>query len=92
MMRMWPPQQGADLGDVGLASGTRQQAVIPDTVEPVGQDMDQKATDELGLGQSHDLLSVAALDPVVLPAEGDSIDIGADQAVVRDRHHVSIAA
>jgi hypothetical protein len=54
--------------------------------------MDQEAANELGCGQPHDLLAVAGFDAVILPTEGDGLGIGADQAVVRDRHPMGIAA
>jgi len=54
--------------------------------------MDQEAADELGCGQPHDLLAVAGLDAVILPAEGDGVGIGADQTAVRDGNTVSVAA
>lgn len=58
------PQQVPDLRDVGFATGTGQQAVVPDTVEAIGQDMDQETANELIGGQSHDRSSVAGLDAV----------------------------
>ena len=54
--------------------------------------MDQEPTNELGRGQPHDLLAVAGFNTIILPAEGDGLGIGADQAVFRDRHPVGIAA
>jgi hypothetical protein len=54
--------------------------------------MDQEAAGELGRGQTHDLLAVTALDPVILPAERNCIGIRADQAVVRDRDLMCISA
>lgn len=85
------PQQVPDLRDVGFATGTGQQAIVPDTVEAIGQDMDQETANELIGGQSHDRSSVAGLDAVILPAERDGLGISADQAVVRDRHAVRLA-
>lgn len=76
------PQQVPDLRDVGFATGTGQQAVVPDTVEAIGQDMDQETANELIGGQSHDRSSVAGLDAVILPAELDGLGISSDQAVV----------
>ena len=35
------------LRDVGFAGGAREQAVVADAVEPFGQDVEQKAPDEL---------------------------------------------
>ncbi len=61
-------------------------------MEPFGQDVDQEAADELGRGKPHDLLAIAVLDAVVLPAERDGVAISADEALVRDRHPMGIAA
>ncbi len=61
-------------------------------MEAAGQDVHQEPADELGRGQAHDRLPVTALDAVILPEECNSIAVGADQAVVRDRHAVGISA
>ena len=98
-------EQFADRLDGRLAGRTGEQAVVPDAVKPVWQDMDQEAPDELVGRQPHGLLPplmvcrqttagqrVATLDPVVLPAERNGLGIGADQAVVRDCHAMGVAA
>ena len=54
--------------------------------------MHQEAVDELRRGETHDLLAVTAFDPVIFPTESHSVGIGADEAVVRDRDAVGIAA
>ena len=65
---------------------------MTDTVEAVRQDVDQEAADELARRQTHDFLAVTGLDAVVLPAERDGLGVRADQAVVRDRDPVGVAA
>ncbi len=65
---------------------------MPDAMESIGEDMDQKAADELRCSQAHDLLAVTAFDTVILPAEGYSIGIGADQSVVRDGDPMCVSA
>jgi len=85
-------EQGADLREVGLAGRAGQQAVMPDAVEPVGQDMDQEAANELRRGQPHDLLSVSKFDAVILPTEGNGLGIRADQAGVGDSDAVRVSA
>lgn len=92
LFRLLDAEQGADLGDVGLAGRAGQQAVMADAVEAVGQDVDQEPADELGRGQPHDPRAVAALDPVILPAERHGIGIRADQAAVGDRDPVRVSA
>jgi hypothetical protein len=91
-VRLLDAEQGADLGDVGLSGRACQQAVVPDAVEAIRQDVDQEPADELGRGQPHDLLPVAGFDAVILPAEGDGMGIGADQARVGNGDAVGIAA
>src|SRR5271166_6581444 len=46
-----------------------EEAVVPDAMEPVRQDMDQETADELPAIERHRLLAVAV--PVILPAEAD---------------------
>ena len=92
LLRWLDAEQCADSGEVRFAATTGQKAIVTDAVEPVGQDVDQKAADELGRGQAHDLLAIPILDAVIFPAEGDGFGISADQAVVRDGDAVRIAA
>ncbi|SRR6266480_5840870 len=57
--------------DVGGARAFGEQAVVADAVQALGQHVDEEATDELVGGERHGLVSIAALDAVVLPLEGD---------------------
>ena len=77
---------------LALRCGAGEQAVVPYAVKAVGQHVDQEPADELVRGEPHDLLPVAGLDAVVLPAEGNRLGVGADQAAVRDRDAVGVAA
>lgn len=92
--RVSPPagEQRTDPVNIHLAGRAGQQAVMPDAVEPVGQDMDQEPADKLRRRQAHDFLPVTGLDAVILPPKRDSLGVGADQAVVRDRHAVCVSA
>lgn len=54
--------------------------------------MHEEAADELVCIKPHDLHSVSAFDPVVLPSERYGIDVGADEALVRDRDTVRVSA
>jgi len=47
--------------------------VVADAVEAARQDVQEKAADELVGRERHRLEPVAALDPVVLPLEGDAL-------------------
>ena len=64
---------------------------MADAVEAARQDVQEKAADELGGVEDHGLDPVAALDPAVLPFEGDAPVIEPNEAAVRDRHAVGVA-
>ena len=59
-------EQLARACDVVGASATRQQAVVADAVEALWQHVDEEAADELVCSGRHQLLTAAALDPVIL--------------------------
>ena len=46
---------------------------MADAVEAARQHVDEEAADELVCCERHDLVSIAALDPIVLPLEGDTL-------------------
>ena len=54
--------------------------------------MHQETTDELVGRERHDLITLGAFDPVVLPFERDALLIACDQAPVGDGHPVRIAS
>src|SRR4029077_8277138 len=57
--------------DVVGASAFGEQAVVADTMQALGQHVDEEAADELGGGERHLLVSIAACEAVILPLEGD---------------------
>ena len=65
-------QQLAGAGDAGLASGTGEQAIMPDAVEPARQNVEQEAADELVGGERHDALAVGPVTAIILVAESDA--------------------
>jgi hypothetical protein len=68
--------------DIVGAGPPGEQAVMADAVEALWQHMDEEAADELVFGERHPLLTVAALDAVILPSEGDAVLVEGDQAAV----------
>jgi hypothetical protein len=60
-------------------------------MQAFGQHVDEKATDELEGLKRHPLVSIAALDAVVLPVEGDAALIEGDQAAIGDSDAVGVA-
>ena len=84
-------EQSRASGDVVGACAAGEQAVVADAVEAVRQDVDQEAADELGGGERHDLLALAAFGTIVLPSEGDAVAVAGDQPAVGDGDAVGIA-
>ena len=58
---------------------------MPDAVEPVGQDVHQEASDEIRRGQVHDLLTIAVLDAVVLPAKRHRVGVAVSDYTAKRR-------
>src|SRR5205807_9222001 len=63
--------------DVVGPIGVGEEAVVTDAVEPIGQDMDQEAADELVGVERHQLLLGVALGPVILPLESHPLSVHA---------------
>jgi hypothetical protein len=55
--------------------GVGEEAVVTDAVEPVGQDMDQEAADELVGVERHRLVAGIELGPVILPFESHALAV-----------------
>lgn len=55
---------------------------MADTVETVGQYMQQEAAHELILAEGHGFLAGAAIGPVILISKSDTVLIGGDEALV----------
>src|SRR6266576_1013161 len=76
--------------DVVGASAFGEQAVVADAVQALRQHVDEEAANELVDGERHALVSIAALDAVVLPLEGDALLVEGDQAAVGDGNAVGV--
>src|SRR5436190_18408384 len=68
--------------DVVSANAFGEQAIVADAVQALGQHVDEEATDELVGGERHALVSIAVLDPVILPFEGDALLVAGNQPAV----------
>src|SRR6266446_4903728 len=79
-LRLWRSEQFADARDVVGAGGLGQQAVVADAVEALRQDVNEESADD----KCHLLVSISALDSVVLPLEGDVVFVECDQAAIGD--------
>ena len=65
--------------------------IMADAVQPLWQDMDQEAADELVGIERHGLVAAGTFDPVVLDLESDAAIVDRKQAPVRDGDAVSVA-
>ena len=74
-----------DSGMVGKES------VVADAVEACGQHVNEKASDELGRGQGHGLVTMMPLGTIVLPLKGDTTFITGDQTTVGNRDPMRVA-
>jgi hypothetical protein len=61
---------------------------MADAVEAGWQHVDEEAANELVGGERHLLVSIAALDAIVLPLEGYNVIIDRDQTSVGDYYAV----
>src|SRR5713226_5123080 len=68
----------------GLAGGGGQQSVVTDAVEPVGQNVEQEAPDELVGRERHRAKARLAVAAVVLVAEAHAVLVEGEQAAGRE--------
>ena len=98
-------EQHTNLGYICLSPGASEKPIMPDAMEAIWKHMDQEAADELARGEAHDGSPpfmvcgqttagqwVTVLDPIVFPSERNNVGVGADEAAVRDRHTMGVAA
>src|SRR5215470_2838945 len=78
-------------GDVVGARGFGEQAVVADTMQAFWQHVNEEAADEPVGGERHLLVSIAALDAVILPLEGDALLVESNQSAVGDGDAVGVA-
>src|SRR5262249_45741908 len=83
-------KQLVDAGEFGFAMAVGKEAVMADALEAVGQNVEQKAADELGRCKRHELDERTVA--VVLPTEGNVIIGDLDEAMIGDGDAVCIAA
>jgi len=63
---------------------------VTDAVEPVRQDVDQEAADELVGIERHQLVASIALRPVILPFERHALAVEGDEPAVGNSDAVSV--
>lgn len=63
---------------------------MTDAMQAFWQHVNEEAADELVCGKRHPLVSIAALDAIILPLEGDALLVAGDQAAVGDGNAVGV--
>ena len=84
-------EQLSDALDVAGSNHSGEEAVVADAVEAVGQDVEEKAANELGGVERHGPEPVAAFDLVVLPFESHARLVEPDEPGIGDRDAVGVA-
>ena len=77
--------------DVLGAPAVGEETVVSDAVETVGQDVNEKAADELVGVERHKLVASAELGPVILPFESHALAVEGDEAAVGNSNPVRVA-
>ena len=77
--------------DISGPVGIGEEAVMTDAVEPIGQDVDQEAADELVGGERQKLVAGVARGPVILPLEGHALAVEGDEPAIGDSNPVRVA-
>jgi hypothetical protein len=77
-------------GQLFLSLSVGEKAVVADFDEALGEDVEEKATDELQSIEGHDVLAVSL--SVVLPTKGDPAFVQRDQTLVGDSDAVGVAS
>src|SRR5437660_5564205 len=62
-------EQPAGQCDIACPVAVGEEAIVADAMEPVGQDVDEEAADELVGVERHQLLASIGLGPVILPLQ-----------------------
>src|SRR4051794_28195078 len=68
--------------DVGFAAGTCEQPIMADAVKSLGQDVKQKAPDELVSSEGHRAIPLLPVTAVILVAKSDTPLVESDEGAV----------
>lgn len=75
----------------GYRSVDGEKAIMADAMESFWKDVDQEAPDELMNIEDHDFVAFRPFSSIILPGEGDSLVVDADQSSVSGGDPVDIA-
>ena len=83
-------EQRANAGEALASVAFGEEAVVPDAVKAVGQNVEEKAADELVRGKPHDAAAPAAA--IILVGERHFIFVDGDDPRIGDRGSMRVAA
>ena len=75
-------EQLPDAGDISLTACAREQAVVPNAVEALRQDVQQEASDEFIGGKRHRAIAFGAVTAIVLVVKGDAPVVERDEPAI----------
>jgi len=78
----WHREQWLGAGDIGLAAGAGEQAVVANAVKALRQHVEQEAPDELIGAEGHRAIALGAVAAIILVAEGHAAFVERDQPAV----------
>jgi hypothetical protein len=84
-------EQRTGAGDIGLAAGGQEQAIVPNAVKALRQYVQQEAPDEFVCGERHRAIARSPVAAIILVPEGDAAFVERDQQAVRDGDTVRVA-
>src|SRR5215831_14471206 len=91
VVRGWGADKLLGTRDVGFAAGARQQPVVADAVEPLRQNVEQEAPDELVGGERHCAVPRLPVAAVILVAEGHAALVESNEPAVGDGDTMGVA-
>lgn len=85
-------QQASTLRELVRTVPIRKQAVVANPVEPIWEDVQQEATDELASGQPHDFASRRTVLSVIPPAEADMVIVEIEETAIANGNAMRVAS
>ncbi len=85
-------EQAPETVEIGGTLAISEQTVVANSMEPVWEDMDEKAPNELERLEVHGPLPEASMTAIVFVSERDAVFIGLDQPAIGDGHPVGVTA
>ena len=90
-LRHWGGHQVLGARDIGFAAGAGQHPVVADAMNPLGQNVEQEAPDELVGAERHCAVPRLSIAAVILEPEAHAALVESNEATVRDGDAMGVA-